>query len=393
MNLYLSSSALSTSGKALHMAAAAADLVPNIYGMAVGGTRFGGLLNATGIGIEIASSASLIAADKISRSESYRRRRQEWEIQRNNAQTEMNQADAQLAALDIRREASELQKVYLETQQAQTQAQLTFLQSKFSNQALYNWLRGKLSAIYYQFYDLTVSRCLMAEQSWQYDLNDQAKTFIRPGAWQGTYAGLLAGENLMLMLGQMEKAYLKQEKRALEITRTVSLTEVYADLPDESFVFTNKITTLLEDGKGSAGSGGNTLEMAGRELQATLKLSDLKINDDYSDALGGVRRIKQISVTLPALVGPYQDIRAVLNYGGSVKVPSGCRAIAVSHGMNDSGQFMLDFNDARYLPFEGIPVDDNGTLTLNFPDATDRQKVILQSLNDIILHIRYTIRS
>ncbi|MEQ1964891.1 neuraminidase-like domain-containing protein [Xenorhabdus khoisanae] len=393
MNLYLSSSALSTSGKALHMAAAAADMVPNIYGMAVGGTRFGGLLNATGIGIEIASSASLIAADKISRSESYRRRRQEWEIQRNNAQAEMNQADAQLTALDIQRESSELQKVYLETQQAQTQAQLTFLQGKFSNQALYNWLRGKLSAIYYQFYDLAVSRCLMAEQSWQYDLNDQAKTFIRPGAWQGTYAGLLAGENLMLMLGQMEKAYLEQEKRALEIIRTVSLAEVYANLPDERFVFTDKIATLLEDGKGSAGSGGNTLEMTSGELQATLKLSDLKIDDDYSEPLGGVRRIKQISVTLPALVVPYQDIRAVLNYGGSIKVPGGCRAIALSHGMNDSGQFMLDFNDARYLPFEGIPVNDSGSLTLSFPDATDRQKVILQSLSDIILHIRYTIRS
>ncbi|MBC8954907.1 neuraminidase-like domain-containing protein [Xenorhabdus sp. PB62.4] len=393
MSLYLSSSTLSTSGKALHMSAAAADMVPNIYGMAVGGTRFGGLLNATGIGIEIASSASLIAADKISRSESYRRRRQDWEIQRNNAQAEMNQADAQLAALDIRREAAELQKVYLETQQAQTQAQLIFLQGKFSSQALYNWLRGKLSAIYYQFYDLAVSRCLMAEQSWQYDLNDPAKTFIRPGAWQGTYAGLLAGENLMLMLGQMEKAYLEQDKRALEVTRTVSLAEVYADLPDESFVFTDKIATLLKDGKGSAGSSGNSLEMTSGELQATLKLSDLNIRGDYPDGLGNIRRIKQISVTLPALVGPYQDVRAVLSYGGSVILPQGCSAVAVSHGMNDSGQFQLDFNDPRYLPFEGIAVNDKGTLTLSFPDADDKQKSLLQSLNDIILHIRYTIRS
>ncbi|CDG98649.1 hypothetical protein XBP1_400043 [Xenorhabdus bovienii str. puntauvense] len=74
-------------------------------------------------------------------------------------------------------------------------------------------------------------------------------------------------------------------------------------------------------------------------------------------------------------------------------MPRGCSAIALSHGMNDSGQFVLDFNDTRYLPFEGIPVNDGGSLTLSFPDATDRQKAILQSLNDIILHIRYTIRS
>jgi hypothetical protein len=394
MGLYASSSALSTSGKVLHMSAAAADMVPNIYGMAVGGTRFGALLNATGIGIEIASSASLITAEAVTRSENYRRRRQEWEIQRNNAQAEMDQADAQLVALDIRREASELQKVYLETQQAQTQTQLTFLQGKFSNQALYNWLRGKLSAIYYQFYDLAVSRCLMAEQSWQYDLNDPAKTFIRPGAWQGTYAGLLAGENLLLMLEQMYKAYLEQDKRALEVTRTVSLASVYAGLPD-GFVFTDEVMMLLDAGKGSAGNGDNTLKLESGKLQATLKLADLKIEDDYPDSLGSlgkVRRIKQISVTLPALVGPYQDVRAVLGYGGSVKTPQGCNAIAVSHGMNDSGQFQLDFNDLRYLPFEGIAVNDEGTLTLSFPDADGKQKALLQSLNDIILHIRYTIR-
>jgi len=45
------------------------------------------------------------------------------------------------------------------------------------------------------------------------------------------------------------------------------------------------------------------------------------------------------------------------------------------------------------LPFEGIPVDDTGTLTLSFPDADSRQKTLLLSLADIILHIRYTIVS
>ncbi len=47
----------------------------------------------------------------------------------------------------------------------------------------------------------------------------------------------------------------------------------------------------------------------------------------------------------------------------------------------------------KYLPFEGLPVDDTGTLTLSFPDINDKQKNLLLSLNDIILHIRYTIRS
>lgn len=392
MELSAAAGGLRASGTALHMAAAAADLVPNIYGMAVGGSRLGGMFNAAAIGIEIAVGGMLIQADKTITSEHYRRRHQEWDIQRHAAESEMKQVDAQLKMLDIRRESGVLQKSLLETQQAQTQAQLAFLQEKFGNTALFHWLRGRLSAIYYQFYDLTVSCCLMAEQAWQYELNDSATSFIRPGAWQGTYGGLLAGESLALNLAQMEQAFLQKEERSKNLTRTVCLSEVYKNLPEgRDFTLADKIVELVNSGQGSAGEGDNSVTVTDGQLKVTLKLSDLNIQQDYPDTLGKTRRIKQISVTLPALVGPYQDVRAVLSYGGSLLMPRGCEALAVSHGMNDSGQFQLDFNDPRWLPFEGIPVSDSGNLTLSFPDADDRQKDLLLSLTDIILHIRYTI--
>ncbi|MEQ1961609.1 hypothetical protein ABLB69_00150 [Xenorhabdus khoisanae] len=43
------------------------------------------------------------------------------------------------------------------------------------------------------------------------------------------------------------------------------------------------------------------------------------------------------------------------------------------------------------MPFEGIAIDDKGALILSFPNATTRQQAMLQTLNDIILRIRYTI--
>ncbi|MEI9539858.1 neuraminidase-like domain-containing protein [Enterobacter cancerogenus] len=391
MNLYLSSSVLAASGNVLFMAGAAADMLPNIYGLAVGGSRYGALFNATAIGIQVSSDATRISADKISQSEAYRRRREEWEIQRDGAQSDVKQIDARLAAMTVRREGAELQKTYLETQQTQTQAQLAFLQGKFSNTALYSWLRGRLSAIYYQFYDLAVSRCLMAQQAWQWD-KLETRSFIQPGAWMGANAGLLAGETLMLNLAQMEQAWLTEDERAKEVTRTVCLSEVYAGLAeDAAFSLAGRVAELVSAGSGTAGTESNGLQMENQQLLATLKLSDLGIGSDYPAFLSPVRRIKQISVTLPALVGPYQDVRAVLSYGGSVVMPRGCSALAVSHGMNDSGQFQLNFNDPRYLPFEGLPVDDSGILTLSFPDADGRQKDLLLSLTDIILHIRYTI--
>ncbi|WP_261278406.1 Tc toxin subunit A-related protein, partial [Serratia quinivorans] len=160
------------------------------------------------------------------------------------------------------------------------------------------------------------------------------------------------------------------------------------------FVLTEAVKQLLTDGKGEVGSAKNGLRLtADHQLQMAFNIADLNIAGDYPAGLGKVRRIRQISVTLPALVGPYQDVRAVLSYGGSTVLPDGCQAIALSHGMNDSGQFQLDFNDERWLPFEGIALEDKSSLTLSFPGAMDeQQKALLLSLSDVIVHIHYTIR-
>ncbi|WP_413495376.1 neuraminidase-like domain-containing protein [Morganella psychrotolerans] len=390
MDLYLSSSVLSTSIEALSMAEAVADMAPNIFGVAVGGSRWGGIPKAIGSGIALAASASKITADNISQSEAWRRRRQEWEIQKNSAESDVRQINAQLDALIVRRTATDMQREHLEIQQAQTQAQLEFLQRKFSNKALYSWLRGRLASIYYRFYDLTAARCMMAEAAFTWQTGETTR-YIKPGAWQSSNAGLMAGESLLLNLTEMEQAWLKWNHRTLKVTRTVSLAEVYSA---DDVHLADKIADLLK-GSGSGDTPASTgLSMTkDKQLHAAFSLKALNIADDYPAGLGKTRRIKQISVTLPALAGPYQDVRAVLSYGGDVKLPDGCKAIAVSHGMNDSGQFQLDFNDGHWLPFEGIPVDNSGSLILSFPGAAgDKQKALLLTLSDIIVHIRYTIR-
>ncbi len=393
MDLRMASASIATGATTLHMSAAAVEMVPNIYGFAVGGSRYGALMNASAIAMQLSASGMMIEADKLSQSELYRRRREEWDIQQKNAQADLEQIGAQLGALGLRKEAANLQKNYLTLQQEQTEAQLTFLKGKFSNEALYSWMRGELAAIYYLFYDLAVSRCMTAEQAYQWETRS-VERFIKPG-WNSTYSGLLCGEGLMLNLTQMEAAYLIQDARALEVVRTVSLSDFYAGLPDDKqFDFAEKVVTFIEAGGGRAGSDANGLSLENGRLSATVTLRDLKIVEDYPAdmQLGNQRRIKQISITLPALIGPYQDIQAMLSYGGSLVLPRGCEALAVSRGLDDSGQFELNFNDGRFLPFEGIPVDDGGTLTLRFPNALGKQEGLLRTLSDIVLHIRYTIR-
>ncbi|HGJ5898841.1 neuraminidase-like domain-containing protein [Arsenophonus apicola] len=393
IDLHIAADTLMTTTKPIYMAAALANLAPNIFGLADGGMQYGAVPTAIALGIETAASGILTSADKTTQSEIYRRRRQDWQQMYQTADYEEQQLTAQLAALEQRLTAANQQYNYLATQQTNTLEQFNLLKNKFTNEALYNWLRGRLSAIYFQFYDLVIARCLRAQSSFQWE-TQKSSQFIKPGAWQSTYAGLLCGEALMLNLVTMEEAYLKWEARALDVDRTVSLAEFYQDMPD-GFDLRETIRKLINgESSGPVGNGDNKVSLDQNTLSAAIKIADLKIQDDYpSDLnLGNVRRIKQISVSLPALIGPYQDIQAVLEYTGAIKLSNGCKAIAISRGTNDSGQFQLDFNDSKYLPFEGIPIEDQGGLILQFPNATEKQKALLNSLTDIILHIRYTIR-
>ncbi|WDU65690.1 hypothetical protein LRS56_04510 [Pseudomonas poae] len=113
-----------------------------------------------------------------------------------------------------------------------------------------------------------------------------------------------------------------------------------------------------------------------------------------------LRRIKSISLSLPATLGPYEDVRAILTQtSNQIELPTGAapkdiranQQIALSTGLDDNGLFTLMFegND-RYLPFEytGAISDWN----LAFPEPA-RQKALLESINDIVIHVRYTARA
>lgn len=381
------------------------DLPPNIFGVAAGGMQWSAPTEAAAKILEGAGLYLEIIADKIEKSEEYRRRNQEWQLESESAEEEEKQIAAELEAMDMQITAAKMQKHYITTEQKQSQQQLQFLQRKFTRAELYSWLRGRLMAIYSPFYDLAVSRCFMAEDAYRYEMNVNAedRSFINTSAWKGAYSGLMAGESLMLNLAQLEEAYLEKDKRVLEVTRTVSLAEVYNSerMGNKKFSFSD-VTALVSQGDlKKIGSENNYVELSrgkettnSKELQTVIQLNELGIYTDYPADLGKHRLIMQISVTLPALIEPYQNVRALLEYEGEGdnQLPVGCKSIAVSHGMNDSGLFHLQFGDSTYLPFEGLSVNSNGKFKLRFFDVGGGdQKRLLQTLTDVVLHIRYTI--
>lgn len=384
---------LTLSANAFRVAGAAIDATPNVFGLAFGGMQFGSLLHATAAGFDASSAWAIAQAEVLETSEQYRRRAQEWESARDDAKLAVKEIEQQQKTVAIRLEAAEMQASLLETQKSQLNEQLDLLKTKFTNQSLYSWMQGKLATLYYQFYDLVAIRCLKAQLGYQWETRDSS-TFIQPGAWDSHRAGLLCGEALMLNLTQMESAYLDWDSRSLEVNRTVSMSKEMGGID-----FNAEVLGAMK-GSDPSVSSKHSLQMKGKEVfEAKIDLKALNIEADYPNTVVGdnkVRRIKQVSVSLPALLSPYQDVQAVLSYSGNGDlIHQSCTQAAISHGVNDSGQFQLDFNDSRYLPFEGLPIDGDGSasLILTFPNAGDsgKQRALLESLTDIILHIRYTI--
>ncbi|WP_413817810.1 hypothetical protein [Pseudomonas sp. P9_2] len=119
--------------------------------------------------------------------------------------------------------------------------------------------------------------------------------------------------------------------------------------------------------------------------------------EDYPHHI--LRRIKGISVSLPATLGPYEDIKAILTQThNEIVLPSGERRrdmrahqqVALSTGLDDNGLFTLNFESQdRYLPFEYTGAISNWTL--EFPNPA-QQEAVLKSINDIVIHLRYTAR-
>ncbi|XGA11721.1 toxin, partial [Paenibacillus thiaminolyticus] len=236
---------------------------------------------------------------------------------------------------------------------------------------------------YYQMYDAALPLCLMAKQALEKEIgNDKTFGIFTLPTWNDLYQGLLAGEALLLELQKLENLWMEEDKRGMEAVRTVSLdTLLRKEKPESGFAdFAKEVL----DGKTPDPVGGVSVQLQNNIFSTTLDLSTLGLDRFYNQA-EKAHRIKNLSVTLPALLGPYQDIAATLSLGGET--------VALSHGVDDSGLFITDLNDSRFLPFEGMdPL--SGTLVLSILHAGQDgdQRLLLESLNDVIFHIRYVMK-
>lgn len=152
---------------------------------------------------------------------------------------------------------------------------------------------------------------------------------------------------MYLSLKQLDQAYHNQNRREYEITKNILLQLL------------NPLALIR-------------LKTTGR---CEIELQEALFDSDYPGHY--MRRIKNVSLTIPCVIGPYTSINCTLtllssktrintlisqDQGYSENVEEGddrfvanfaaIQSIATSHGQDDTGMFELNFRDERYLPFE-----------------------------------------
>jgi hypothetical protein len=278
-----------------------------------------------------------------------------------------------------------------------------FLRGKFTDHALYLFHQRETAALHRQMYELAVDVARQAERAFNLERGHTAERFVPCELWDGLHEGLLAGERLETALRRMEKTYLDRNRREYELTKHVSLRR---DFP-------LALLKLKTDGE--------------CEIEIPEWMFDLDHPGHY------LRRIKNVSLTIPCVVGPYTGVHCRLSLVGSqtrtdprlhgpvesccphTEAACGCGdgpagdaggyrpvpgdprivrsfaaadAIATSTGLNDSGLFELNFRDERHLPFEYAGAVSRWRIEL----PRENNQFDFDSITDLVLHLNYTAR-
>lgn len=210
------------------------------------------------------------------------RREEEWLHQVEVLGVEVEQIERQILAAE-RRRAVALRELNNHQRQIEHAAEVhDFLRDKFTNHALYLWLQQETAALYTQMYELALHTARQAQRAFNYERGHIARNFLPAELWDNLHEGLLAGERLQLAVRRMEKSYLDMNIRDYELTKHISL----------RLHFPRAFLQLLATGR--------------CEIEIPEWMFDLDYPGHY------LRRIKNVTLTIPAVVGPYTGVHSRL---------------------------------------------------------------------------------
>ncbi len=320
------------------------------------------------------------------------RREDEWEHQVEVLKIEIDQIERQILAANRRKDIA-LRELNNHKRQIENSTEiLDVLRDKFTNHALYLWLQRELAALYYRMYELAMCTARQAQRAFNFECGHTQRNFLSVDIWDNLHEGLTAGESLDIALREMEKAYLDKNLREYELTTHFSLL----------CKFPLEFLKLLITGS------------------CIIEIPEWMFDHDYPGHY--MRRIKNVSLSIPCVTGPYTTIHCRLTLLSSttrvdpylIEQPADCcnddkkgnsyepqpddarifkqytatDAIATSSGLNDAGMFELNFRDERYLPFEY-----RGAVSCWLIELPEKSNYFnIKSVSDVIMHLNYTAR-
>jgi hypothetical protein len=322
----------------------------------------------------------------------WQRRSVEWFHQMQTLPIEIHQIELQILGAQRRRDQA-LQELNNQQRQIENATEvLDFLRDKFTATDLYLFLQKETSALYRKMYEMAHRAADEAQRAFNFERGHTTRRFVPEEIWDNLHEGLLAGERLDFALRHMEKAYLDENIREYELTKHFSL----------RYHFPMEFLRIKETGR--------------CEIELPEWMFDLDYPGQY------MRRIKNVTLTIPCVTGPYNGVhcRATLlssvtridprlglpatrccrecgsgnDYEACSHDPRMVRsyaareAIATSSGQSDSGMFELNFGDERYLPFEYQGAVSRWRIEL----PPENNYFDMDTLSDVIINLNYLSR-
>jgi hypothetical protein len=317
---------------------------------------------------------------------SYERRKQEWEFQKEIAQKDVAIGEQQIQLANDRVDVVEQERRIAQIQTQQAAEVLEFLNNKFTNAALYDWMSNVLEGIYGYFLQQATNTAKLAENQLAFERQEIPPAFIREDYWESPdenvgiggistgntpdRRGLTGSARLLQDITRLDQYAFETDRRKLQLSTTLSLARL-APIEFQQFKETGVIT-----------------------FATPMEMFDRQFPGHY------LRLVKRVRVSVIALIPPTQGTHATLTASPNsrVVVRSGGifqttvindgtnRSVALSSPIDATGVFELNQQSEMLLPFENMGVD--ATWELRMPKPANLFDY--STLADVLITIEYT---
>ncbi len=346
----------------------------------------GGALVGSVAGLIVSGGqAAVTFSNLLSMYASFERRRQEWQFQKELADIGKSIAEIQSTLAENRYNLVEQEEKIARISANNAGDGLNFLNNKFTNAELYEWMSGVVSDIYRYFLQQATAMARLAQSQLAFERQERGLSFVQNDYWSvssDAVSGLLTGEDnqdrrgltgsarLLKDLTVLDQHAFLSDQRKLQLSKMISL----ASLDPIVFQQFRETGVLL--------------------FSTTLELFDRDFPGHY------LRLIKRIRTTIIALVPPVEGIKATLSMDSPSRIVTEQQEgfaetqiirterqeVALTSPVNATGIFDLVEQPEMLLPFEGSGVAANWRFEL--PKAAN--PIDYSTIADVLITIDYT---